>query len=101
MAKDFKPTIRTAFNRMFTILNNNPDILRDGKEAAREYIKADPQFARQWEFLNNKYNDPEFVEKRFLQLSDSAMSQVAQEYSMDYVPDEDELGPACHGGMEW
>lgn len=99
MAKSFNPSIRSAFNRAFAVLMNNPDVLRDGKEAAREAILNDPQFARQWEYLHNKFNDDAFIEKRFNELTDSAMSQVAQSNDIPYEPDEDELSPASSGEM--
>lgn len=99
MAKSFNPSIRNAFNRAFTILMNNPELLASGKEVAREALLDDPQFARQWGQLYSKFNDDEFARNRFMQLSDSVMAQVAKSNNIDYVPDEDELGPASSGEM--
>lgn len=99
MAKSFNPSFRSAFNRAFTVLINNPDVLLNGKQAAREAILNDPQFARQWSAIHAKFNDEDFVNRRFNQLSDAAMSQVAQSNDIAYIPDEDELEPPAEGGM--
>lgn len=88
MAKSFNPTIRSAFNRAFTVLMNNPEVLRDGKEAGRKALMNDPQFARQWNHIHAKFNDDNFANARFMALTDSVMSQVAQSNNIPYTPDE-------------